>query len=50
MNSKFRKFKVVQILESPYNLNEKVSDFDEIWCTAAYFVLYDMHMTKYINF
>jgi len=37
----------VEIVNSPY-LNDKSSDFDEIWYTTANLELYDM--TKYENF
>jgi len=38
----------LKILKSPY-LNEKSSDFDEIWYTNAALELGDSHMTKHEN-
>jgi len=35
-------------VKSPY-LNEKSSDFDEIWYTTAHLELHDSQMTKYAN-
>jgi len=41
---------ILQIIKSPY-LNEKSSDFDEIWYTTANLELDDsMQMTKYEHF
>jgi len=36
----------LKIVKSPY-LNEKLSDFDEIWFTTTHLELSDSHMTKY---
>jgi len=38
-----------KIVKSSY-LNEKSSDFDEIWYTTAHFELNDNHVTKYKHF
>jgi len=39
----------LKIVKSHY-LNEKSSDFDEIWYTNADLELADSHVTKYENF
>ena len=44
---KMAEIRHVEIVNSPY-LNDKSSDFDEIWYTTANLELYDM--TKYENF
>jgi len=36
-------------VKSPY-LNEKSSDFDEIWCTSEHLELDDSQVTKYETF
>ena len=40
---------IIKIGKSPY-LNEKSSDFDEIWYTTADLEFDDSHVTKYHNF
>jgi len=39
----------LNIVKWPY-LNEKSSDFDEIWYATAHVGLNDSHVTKYENF
>jgi len=36
---------IVKIVKSPF-LNEKSSDFDEVWYTTTYLELDDSHVTK----
>jgi len=40
---------ILKIVKSPH-LNEKWSDFDDIWYTIADFELDNSHVTKYENF
>jgi len=48
-NSRERMATLLNIVKSPY-LNEKSSDFNEIWHTTAHLELDDSQMTKYEHF
>jgi len=47
--SRWRTSAILKVVKLLY-LNEKSSDFDEIWCTNADLELGDSHVTKYENF
>jgi len=48
-NSSWQMSVILQIVKSPF-LNEKSSDFDEMWYTAVHLELDDNWMTKYEHF